>query len=161
MAAVSLTVDDKAVRKMLAKYNAREMHNRLRRGVRAGAAVYRAELRSQARSRSDIPRSFAKTRTKSSSRLGGDIYTNVRPVSPLLSIFEGGAGGHSIGQLGQALSNRDTGFFARGPVMHPGMRAHPLLGPIFASQTGAARVATATATFGAGSLGLLGLGDEG
>lgn len=40
---------------------------------------------------------------------------------------EKGAGPHPIGAPGQLLSNREEGFAARGPVMHPGNRAQRYL----------------------------------
>lgn len=176
---VAVFVDDRKVRAMLAQYEPREMHNRLRRGTRAGGAVYRTALRSYARSRGDVPDFFSKTRTRSSASMRSGIYTRVRPRSPLLNIFEGGADSHEIapgqrtsgptsagrrrsltgkmllsGKAGQRWRSRD--FVASMPVRHPGMAARPILAPVFEAATGAARRATALAVFGDRGIGLLG-----
>lgn len=113
---------------MLAKVEGQQLQNRTRRALRAGAAVFRKELRSEAASRDDLPRTFRKTRTKAHRT---PLGISVRPNSPLLSIFEGGAKQHPIGSSGQILSNPEAGFFARGPVSHPGMEARPILEPAF------------------------------
>lgn len=158
---------------MIGKYEGREMHNRLRRGARAGGAVYRTAMRAQARARSDIPDTFARTRTKSSASMRGGIVTRVRPRSPLLNMFEGGAGAHEIapGRLGVGgrklmLSGkagdrwRRSDFAASMPVRHPGMAARPFLAPVFATTTPAAKRAVAVTVFGDHAVGLLGLEPE-
>lgn len=123
----------KEARALLDSLSGRELQNRTRRATRAGAKVFRQEVRAEAKSRSDIPNSFAKTDTRSHR---SPISTSTGPKSPLHRIFEGGAGVHRIGS-GQVLSGaggehfRDARFFARGPVTHPGMRARPLTIPIF------------------------------
>lgn len=125
-----ITVDlagEAGVQQMLGQLMGRELNNRLRRVVRAGAAVFREVLREKARA-GDFPASFAKTKT-TNHRM--PIATSVYPASSLVNIFEGGAGEHVIGGSGQVLFNPDTGFAARGPVLHPGMGARPLVGPSF------------------------------
>lgn len=118
------------VRKMLAQFNERELNNRTRRALRAGAKVMRDELRREGR-RSDLPRTFRKTRTRSHRN---PLGVSVAPASPLSPIFEHGARSHEIGRGGAILANRDTSasFFARGPVRHPGMAARPVIAPAFA-----------------------------
>lgn len=129
----------KEARKLLDDLSGRELQNRVRRGTRAGAKIFREAVRSEALSRSDIPNSFAKTATRGHRT---PVGTSTGPLSPLLNIFEGGAGQHAIGGHGQLLTNfgaRRQGadqyqggfFFARGPVHHPGMDARPFVGPIF------------------------------
>lgn len=118
----------KEARKLLESLSGRELQNRTRRATRRGAAIFREAVRDQARSRSDIPDSFARTATKAHRN---PVGTSTGPTSPLLNIFEGGAGVHEIGDRGQPLVNRDADFFARGPVTHPGMAARPFVEPIF------------------------------
>lgn len=161
------------VRRMLRQYQDPELIRRMRRGTRAGAAVFRKGIRSQARSRSDIPDFFAKTKTRSSTR-GGHISTQTGPSSPLFNIFEGGAKSHEIapGRMGiggrkMLLSGkagqrwRKRGFVASMPVRHPGMRARPLAEPVFQGSLGAAKRAVAEAVFGSASLGAFDFGDDG
>jgi len=104
-----------------------ELVNRTRRGTRAGAKVMRAELRARAAS-SQFPATFRKTVTRGHRN---PVGTSVGILSPLINIFEPGADPHPIGAAGQVLVNSETGFFARGPVDHPGMAARPLIGPTF------------------------------
>jgi hypothetical protein len=125
-------------KKLLRSLSDGQLQNRVRQGTRAGAKVMRTELRSRAAS-PQFPRSFRKTATRGHRN---PVGTSVGPTSPLLNIFEGGAGSHPIGGGGQVLSNFDNRrqeagsyrggiFFARGPVSHPGMGARPLIGPVF------------------------------
>lgn len=166
---MSIQVYDRRVKRMLAKYEPPEMRRRLRRGVTAGARVYRTGLRSRAKSDPAIPDFFAKTKTKSGVRFGL-IKTEVGPSSPLWNIFEGGAGAHEIapGRLGVAgrgllMSGkagdrwRGRDFVASMPVRHPGMRARPLAGPVFRESERAAKRAVAQTVFGDSSLGVFGL----
>lgn len=159
------------VRRMLKQYEDPELVKRMRRGTRAGAAVFRKQIRSQAKARSDIPDFFARTKTRSSTR-GGHISTQTGPSSPLFNIFEGGAKGHEIapGRLGvggrkKLLSGkggrrwRGRDFVASMPVRHPGMRARPLAAPVFQSALGAAQRAVAETVFGESSLGAFDFGD--
>lgn len=118
---------DREVRAMLDQFTGRQLQNRIRRMARAGAGVFRRVLRDRAHA-GDFPATFAKTSTKAHRN---PIGVSVRPVSPLVNIFEGGAQQHSIGGPGQLLANPDAGFAARGPVSHPGMNARPLVGPSF------------------------------
>lgn len=127
-------------KELLDDLSGQELQNRVRRGTRAGAAVFREDVRREARSRADIPNSFAKTATRGHRN---PVGTSTGPISPLLSIFEGGATSHPIGEPGQPLTNAkdlhgDDAFFARGPVHHPGMAARPLIGPIFQRDEGEA-----------------------
>lgn len=124
---------DKEVQEMLGQFIGRQLVNRIRRMVRAGAAVFRTALRDEARSRGDLPVSFAKTRTKAHRN---PIGVSVRVASPLVNIFEHGAVSHPIGGGGQLLANPEAGFVARGPVSHPGMAARPIYGPVFAASHG-------------------------
>ena len=62
----------------------------------------------------------------------GTLKASIRPFStggtsaaavadaPHAAPQEFGAGPHPIGDEGQALGNREEGFFAKGPVAHPG-----------------------------------------
>jgi hypothetical protein len=118
----------KEARKLLNELSDRELQNRTRRGTRAGAKVLRTAYRAEVRGRSDVPRSFRRTRTRNHrSPLG----TSTGPSSPLINIFEVGAKAHAIGKPGQVLTNPAAGFFARGPVAHPGMSARPTIEPVF------------------------------
>jgi hypothetical protein len=137
---VSVTIDvrgGKEARELLDSLSGRELQNRTRRGTRRGAAIMRKEVRSRAGS-NGIPSRFRKTATRGHRN---PVGTSTGPTSPLVNIFEGGAGRHGIGGRGQILTNlnsrREAGasqgppFFARGPVSHPGMDARPLIGPVF------------------------------
>lgn len=120
----------KEAAKLLDSLSGRELRNRTRRGVRSAAKVFRTELRAEASSRSDLPKSFKKTATRNHDN---PIATSTGPTSPLINIFEGGAGQHPIGAKGQLLHSQqgEPLFAARGPVKHPGMGARPLIGPVF------------------------------
>jgi hypothetical protein len=139
------------IRAALAKYDDREARNKLMRALRAGAAIYRDGLRSEAKSRDDLPHTFSKTKTKSQ-RGRNTLLVSVRPASPLFVIFEEGADPHQIsggvmaGKGGDNYRARD--FFARGTVHHPGMAARPLLAPVFAAKTPLAEAAVDKAFFG-------------
>ena len=137
---MSLTYDlrgAKEARELLDSLADNQLQNRVRRGTRRGAAIMRAETRRRAGS-NGIPSRFRKTRTRSHRT---PVGTSTGPTSPLLNIFEGGAGRHAIGDPGQILTNLETRrqagaeqgppFFARGAVSHPGMAARPLVGPVF------------------------------
>ncbi len=116
---------------MLAQVTGRQLQNRTKRAVRAGAKVMREGLRSEVRARSDLPKSFAKTKTSSHRN---PIGVSVAPTSLLARIFEHGARSHSIGRAGQLLAHvegRYLTFLARGPVRHPGMAARPFVVPVF------------------------------
>jgi hypothetical protein len=126
-------------KRLLGQLTGTQLQNRTRRALRRGGAKFRDELRRQVSSRDDLPRSFAKIRTRAHR---DPLGISVRPDSPLLSIFEGGAEPHKIGAGGQLLTNPEEGFFARGPVDHPGMEARPVLEPAFdAAHDDAARAA--------------------
>jgi hypothetical protein len=114
-------------KKLLDSFTGNELQNRVRRGTRAGAKIMRTELRKQATG-SQFPKSFRKTATRGHRT---PVGTSTGPKSPLINIFEGGADQHRIGKQGQALFNAGEGFFARGPVLHPGMAPRPLIGPVF------------------------------
>lgn len=150
--------------KALDRYDGKELQNRLRRGARAGIAQFRDELRAEARARSDLPRSFSKTKTKTTTRGGAsgrDIQASVRPKSPLFNIFEPGAGEHTIAPRATVLGGpagdaswtaegrkRPAGFFSTKPVRHPGMAARPLLPSAFSRRASRAEDAIAAAIFG-------------
>jgi hypothetical protein len=130
------------VQRMLDQVQGRELNNRMRRSLRRGAGVFRDELRAQARARADLPKTFAKTRTRAHRN---PLGVSVSPQSPLSSIFEGGAGRHTIsagaggilaGRAGDR--SRPAAFIARGAVSHPGMAARPLIGPVFDASQGRA-----------------------
>jgi len=128
-----LTVDVRGLKEageLFDQLSGRELQNRTRRATRAGAKVMRTELRRQARSRQDLPKSFAKTATRGHRN---PLGTSVGPTSSLINIFEPGAGPHPIGEGGQLLHSQqgEALFAARGPVRHPGMDARPLIGPVF------------------------------
>lgn len=117
-------------RELLGELSGQQLQNRVRRGTRAGAGVFRGHIRSEASSRSDLPRTFRKTRTRPHRN---PVGTSVSTASPLWTIFEGGAAGHPVGAPGQLLHSQqgEPFFAARGPVNHPGMGARPLTTPIF------------------------------
>ncbi len=127
------------VKRMLAQVSGRELNNRMRRSLRRGAKVFREKLRDEARSRADVPKTFAKTRTRPHRN---PLGVSVSPQSPLSTIFEHGARRHGIGTPSAILSNfnarregadrhRGGFFFARGSVSHPGMAARPVIAPAF------------------------------
>jgi hypothetical protein len=149
--AVSVTVSlrgDREIRKLLDSLSGRELNNRTRRATRAGASVMRADLRRRAAS-AEFPRSFRRTLTRNHRN---PLGTSVGPGSPLINIFEGGAGGHTIAPSNSPLLAgpagkrwRDAPFLASEPVSHPGMGARPLIGPVFeATKDEAARKAMDT-----------------
>ena len=138
-----ITVDVRGLpeaRKLLEQVQGRELNNRMRRSLRRGAKVMREKLRDEARSRSDLPKSFRKTRTRPHRN---PLGVSVSPSSSLSNIFEHGARVHPIAPKARgilsnfnarrAAADRATGglFFARGPVSHPGMAARPFIGPVF------------------------------
>lgn len=118
-----------AIARTLNSLGGRDLQNRTARGTRAGAAVFRRELRAAVKS-GQHPASFRKIATRNHRM---PIGTSVGPTSPLINIFEGGAGDHPIGSPGQMLHSQqgEPLFAARGPVQHPGMSARPLIGPVF------------------------------
>ena len=157
MSLVIRVTGTKEAQKLCRSLSGRELQNRTRRGTRAGAKVFRTKVRAEAKSRSDIPDSFAKTKTRGHRT---PVGTSTGPTSPLLNIFEQGATGHTIkpgrsgtgrttptrpGRMGHYTGTgvlagpggehyRGRDFFARGPVHHPGMGARPLIGPVFDSE---------------------------
>ncbi len=156
-------------RKMLAEYEGKELYNKERRAVAAGAKVFQAPLAAAARAHhggaENVPASFAKVPAPRRSTHGGlsghDPTATVRPKSPLFNIFEPGAGAHTIaprhGDLAGAPGEgswtkegrkRRGGFYARGAVRHPGMSARPLLPGVFAAHLGEAEDAAANVIFG-------------
>lgn len=123
------------VQALLEQFQGGPLNNRTRRALRAGAGEFRDEMRAQTRARSDLPRSFSKTRTRSHRN---PLGVSVSPKSPLSTIFERGAGRHVVAPTGRGIlagpsgeRSRDAAFFARGAVSHPGMRARPLIAPVF------------------------------
>jgi hypothetical protein len=120
---------------LLDSISGRPLQNRTRRALRAGGKVVRTEMRAQARGRGDLPKSMSKTRTRAHRN---PLGISISPVSPLSTIFEGGADSHQVaptaggilaGPAGQR--GRGAAFFARGAVQHPGMAARPLIAPVF------------------------------
>lgn len=131
------------VRKLLDSLSGRELLNRTRRATRAGAAVMRRDLRSRV-NQPQYPRSFKKIATKNTTHggpSGMSPATSVGPTSPLLNIFEPGAGQHAelpgTRTSGAALLGGPAGEHYRTEpmrarrVMHPGMAARPLIAPAF------------------------------
>lgn len=167
MSAIVSFVGLREAEKMLDEFTDKELANKMRRAARAGIGEFRAELRTEAAS-GDYPRSFRKTKTRTTTRGGAsgrEIEAYVRPSSPLFNIFEPGAGQHQIspkgsrsggvlaGPAGNATwdpggRKRPADFFARGPVTHPGMKARPLLAKAFNARVARAEDAVANAIFG-------------
>ncbi|MEO5965220.1 MAG: hypothetical protein ABIR11_07120 [Candidatus Limnocylindrales bacterium] len=120
------------VNKMLEQFEGRELTNRTRRGLRAGAAEYRKRMRVKGGGGwANRPRGFYKTRTRNHRN---PLGVSVAPQSPLSTIFENGAGRHPIApRAGSVLASGqgESPFFARGSVSHPGVTARPFVGPIF------------------------------
>jgi hypothetical protein len=130
-----------AIARTLNALGGRELQNRTARATRAGAGVFRKALRSEVKS-GVHPKTFRKLATRNHRM---PIGTSVGPTSPLINIFEGGAGSHEIapgklqstgnrpmllsGKGGEHYRPRD--FAAAMPVTHPGMAARPLIGPVF------------------------------
>lgn len=134
------------VQAMLAQFQGGQLNNRMRRALRAGIAVFRAELRAEASS-GGFPRSFRKTRTRPHRN---PLGVSVSPASPLSTVFERGAKSHAIApKRGSFLASQQGAapFFARGSVKHPGMKARPLSGPVFDANQGKAEDAVTTALF--------------
>jgi hypothetical protein len=135
--AVQTTLDLRGrdeVDQLLDQLHGRELNNRTRRALRAGAGEFRDEMRRQGR-KPGYPRGFSKTRTRSHRN---PLGVSVSPKSPLSTIFEHGAGVHTIAPRARGIlagpsgqRSRDQVFFARGPVTHPGMRPRPLIAPVF------------------------------
>lgn len=157
--------------KLLDGYQGRELANAERRAVRAAANTFRPEISAAAAARhgsggGNVPASFTKVPAAKVTTHGGGgrgIEAYVRPKSPLFNILEPGAGGHTIApRNGSALAGRPgeggwsaagrkrgpNGFFARGPVRHPGLAARPILPGAFAAGAGRAEAAAEAAIFG-------------
>lgn len=120
------------VEEMLGQFQGRELTNRTRRALRAGAGEFRKRIRTKGGGGwANRPRSFYKTRTRNHRN---PLGVSVAPQSPLSTIFEGGAGRHPIAPRGGSVlasGQGETPFFARGSVSHPGVAARPFVGPIF------------------------------
>jgi hypothetical protein len=137
----------------------RQMQNKLRRAVRAGAKPMQASLKAAAAAQptGNLPKTFTKVpaaKVSASMRRGGQVVASVKPKSPLFNIFEPGAGAHEIapGARGRAVGGlsgaagvrgRKRAFYARGAVRHPGMRARPIRPTAFAAGKPAAQLAIA------------------
>lgn len=143
MSGITYRVDGgPAVHKLMNSLSGRELNNRTRRAVRRGVKIARKDIRAQAISRSDIPNTFAKTKTLYHRT---PIGASTQPASPLFNIFEPGAGAHEIapgrlrvsGRRAMLLAGpagergRSRAFLASMPVRHPGMDARPLVAPVF------------------------------
>jgi hypothetical protein len=136
MARIEVSVEGRPeCQRMLEEFSGSRLNNRTRRGLRAGAKVSRTEMRRQASTRGDLPRSFRKTRTRAHRN---PLGVSVSPQSPLSTIFEHGAGAHTIAPKGRQMlagksgeHSRGRAFVAHGAVSHPGMGARPLIGPVF------------------------------
>lgn len=167
-----------AVRKMLDQFEGQQLQNKMRVAVRAGLKPFQTQLKFEGDTPGH-PHSFTKVPAGKVSTHGGEsgraIEGSVRPSSPLLNIFEPGAGAHTIapgssvtGRPGRkggkprkaALAGpaggsgwdnvgrkRKGAFFSRGPVRHPGMSARPIIPAAFAAAEGAATDAIANAIF--------------
>lgn len=133
----------KEARHLVASLSGRELQNRSMRGFRAGSKVFRTAYRSEVKSRSDLPGTFAKTKTRQHRT---PLGVSVGPSSPLINIFEGGADSHEIAPGGQMSVTghramllagpagdrwRTRPMLASEPVTHPGMGARPSVGPVF------------------------------
>ena len=157
--------------KLLDGYQGRDLQNAERRAVRAAANAFKPEIIAAAQARhgsgtGNVPASFAKVRAPKVSTHGGasgrDVEASIRPRSPLFNIFEPGARPHRIaprhkhelagpdgsGGWTKAGRKRRGGFYARGPVSHPGMSARPILPTAFEAGAGRAEDAAANAIFG-------------
>lgn len=140
------------VKAMLAEFSPRQLQNKMRRAVRAGAKVFGGGLKSTAQSHhggaGNVPLSFQKVpapKVSTHTEGGTGVEAYVRPKSPLFNVFQPGAKRHTIrpkrrGELkGPAGTNRwDSvgrkragAFFAQGPVSHPGMSDRDILSPAF------------------------------
>lgn len=122
---------------LLESFQGQPLQNRVRRGMRAGAAVWRRKIRSAGNAGwPNRPATFNKTRTRPHRT---PIGISVSPQSPLSNIFEGGAKPHAI-PIGK-------GPLAGATVHHPGVAAQPFLVPIFDSSDGEATDAAADVIF--------------
>jgi hypothetical protein len=102
MTSVAITGAE-GVEKMLDEYAPRARQNLERRAVRAGGKVIQAELKSLAAG--VHPHSFTKVpapKVSTHGEAGMEVFTVVRPKSPLFNILEPGAKGHTIspGEVG-------------------------------------------------------------
>lgn len=122
------------VKALLGQFEGAPLNNRVRRSLRAGIAAIRPVLRSRAGS--GFPRKFKATRTRAHRN---PLGVSVSPGSPLSTIFEHGARPHAI-PIGK-------GPYAGRTVMHPGMAARPLIGPVFDSTKSKAEEAFADTLF--------------
>lgn len=147
------------IKAALERLDGKDRRNTLRRAVRAGAKPFRAAM-AQVAAAEGLPRSFQKVPAPKVTTHGssqGSIEANVRPATPLFSIFEPGAGPHPIApRSGAFLSNqadgassRDAAFFARGPVQHPGIASRAIAPRAFALAEPAAMTAFAEVVAGA------------
>jgi hypothetical protein len=123
------------VKKLLDQFDERQINNRMRRGLRAGVAVFRKELRNRTRS-GRYPRKMRATRTRSHRN---PLGVSVSPVSQLAPIFEHGAKAHAI--------PISRGPFAGRTIRHPGMAARPVEVPAFEAGERAAQQAVADVLF--------------
>ena len=148
---MSITIDlsgEPEVQKLLSEFDTRQLNNRTRRALRAGAKPIRDEMRRRGKSRGDWParpKSFAKTRTRGHRN---PLGVSISPQSPLSNIYEKGAKGHTIApRHSRDLVNRETGFYARGAVEHPGVSARPFIEPVFEAADDKAKAAFAAVLF--------------
>jgi hypothetical protein len=121
---MTLSVDitgEQAVKDMLEQVQGRQLNNRMRRGLRAGAGVFRKAMRGRGGGNwPRRPKSFHKTRTRPH-RI--PLGVSVSPQSPLSTIYEHGARPHAIPIR--------TGPSAGHVVQHPGVAPRPFIAPIF------------------------------
>jgi len=142
------------VKAMLDRYSPRQMQNKMRRVVRAGANAFKPDLIGQARAHhgagdQNVPLSFQKVPAAKVTTHGGagsDVEAYIRPASPLVNIFEPGAGAHTISPHGKPLRGpagpggwtkvgrkRARDFMTRRSVQHPGLQSRPELPAAFQS----------------------------
>lgn len=149
---------------MLDRFAGRELVNRMRRAVRAGAKPFQSAVKAAAAAEptGNLPASFTKVPAAKVSTRGGvagrDIIARIRPKSPLFNVFEPGAAAHDIsgdllvgpaGTGGWTATGRkrSQAMGARGRVRHPGMKARPILAIAFAASAAAAQAEVARVLF--------------
>ncbi len=125
------------VRRLLAQFQGRELQNKMRQAVRAGAKPFQGTLRSAAANdvEGNVPMSFTKVPAAKVSTRGGasgrDIEARVRPKSPLFNIFEPGASAHVISPNAHTTqrAGRRSGIYIDRRGLERGRRKPILRGP--------------------------------
>jgi hypothetical protein len=110
---VSISIDGlPEVKRRIEGLTGRQMQNKLRRAVRAGAKPMQASLKVMAAAQptGKLPHTFKRVpaaKVSASARRGGQIVASVKPKSALFNIFEPGAEAHEIGGGAETRTGKD------------------------------------------------------